>query len=87
VRQPAAQRDAADDNAVSVYLIDENTAGLLARFEDPKSYWQCCREIADGDDHAPFPDWTDLASLCEIGVLETCSEMPIPTIHGPASHP
>ena len=86
VRRPAAKRDTADDDAVSMYLIDENTAELLAHFEDPKSYWQCCREIADGDDRAPFPDWTDLASLCEIGVLEARFGMLTPTIHGTASH-
>ncbi|HEV7878742.1 B12-binding domain-containing radical SAM protein [Bradyrhizobium sp.] len=70
VSQPADQEQ---DSSVSSYWIDEVTADLLARFENPKSYWECCKEIADSDDRAQFPKWDDLASLCQMGVLERTS--------------
>ncbi len=55
------------------YEIDKVTADLLERFAEPKSYWQCCREIAEGEDTARFPDWSDVARLCDMGVLEAHS--------------
>ena len=71
VAQPRSLAESGlSDVTVQSYWIDDVTADLLARFNDPKSYWMCCKEIADGDGHAAFPEWSDLASLCELGVLE-----------------
>jgi hypothetical protein len=70
VGEPPAALGGAESGSVSTYLIDTTTADLLARFEKPKTYWECCREIADEDEQAPFPDWQDLASFCEMGVLD-----------------
>jgi radical SAM superfamily enzyme YgiQ (UPF0313 family) len=69
--EPASTLDAAmADIMVRSHWLDDATADLLARFKDPKSYWMCCKEIADRDDHAPFPEWNDLVSLWEMGILE-----------------
>lgn len=76
-RSPASP-GGAETAAVSAYLIDSITADLLARFENPKTYWECCQEIAEEDEQAPFPDWQDLAAFCEMGVLDGTADRATP---------
>jgi hypothetical protein len=69
VAQPP-RLDDGENCSVSTYQIDGTTADLLARFENPKTYWECCRDIANEDEQAAFPQWSDLAALCDMGVLD-----------------
>jgi len=65
--------DSCSPGTVATYVVDEPTAALLARFERPTTYWECCDGILDGDEGSPLPDWAELTSLCRMGVLDAAS--------------